>query len=201
MHAPDAFEHETRGRVHTGVFRARGKTVIFDGWRRLTDDAAHDAKNPSAHDEDDVDQVKLPDLLGDEPVELKELGVKDKTTKAPPRYTEASLIKVLEKKGVGRPSTYAAIMATIVSRGYVEVRKRKLHASELGMVLTDFLVRRYAGNFIDADFTNRVEGSLDRVASGDLPWQPFLCAAAADVVKLARSAGLWYDPFQPRSTA
>nr|MBA3708843.1 type I DNA topoisomerase [Planctomycetota bacterium] len=197
--APDAFVHETRGRVHTGIFRARGKTVIFDGWRRLTEDAAHDAKNPSAHDEDDVDQVKLPDLKGDEAVELKELGVKDKTTKAPPRYTEASLIKVLEKKGVGRPSTYAAIMGTIVTRGYVAIRKRKLHASDLGMVLTDFLIRRYAGNFIHADFTNRVEASLDRVARGELAWEPFLCAAAADVVALARQAGLWYDPFQPRA--
>ncbi len=193
--APDAFAHPTKGLIHTGIFRARGKTVVFDGWRRLTEDASQEKPvKGAAKDDEDVALAKLPDLRGDEAVELKELGIKDKTTKPPPRYTEASLIKALEKKGVGRPSTYASIMTTIGSRGYVVIKRRMLHATELGIVLTRFLIARYSGNFIDPDFTNRVEADLDRIANGELDWEPFIDRAAREVVALARAAGLWYDP-------
>ena len=210
--APLAHQHATRGRVHTGIFRARGTTVLFDGWRVLTDDAAQEKPGKGARgaadehggverSDGDVEEVRLPALTGDEPATLKELGVKEKTTKAPARYTEASLIKLLERRGVGRPSTYAQIMATIVERGYVEITRRKLHATELGMALTAFLVKAYGGNFIEPDFTNRVEADLDRIASGEQAWEPFLISAAREVVTLARRAGLWYDPFQPPGSA
>jgi DNA topoisomerase-1 len=211
--APGGFEHPKRGRVHTGVFRARGTTEIFDGYRRLSEDAAIERapKGARAGREQEVDagdkaekgdegedqalpESRLPKLVGDEPATARVLAVQQKTTKAPTRYSEASLIKLLERRGVGRPSTYAAIMATILQREYVSIRRRKLHASELGIALTAFLVRAYAGNFIEPDFTNRVESDLDRIASGERPWEPFLIQSARDVVALARRAGLWYDP-------
>jgi DNA topoisomerase-1 len=200
--APDGYQHPERGRMHAGIFRARGTTVVFDGWRRLTDDAAAEkpkkGERADDRDEEDVEESRLPDLAGKEDAELRELGAPEKVTKAPPRYTEASLIKLLEKKGVGRPSTYASIMATIISRGYVELKRRKLHATELGIVLARFLIRAYAGNFIEPDFTNRIENGLDRIASGEEAWEPFVQKAAREVVGLARKAGLWYDPLVPQ---
>jgi DNA topoisomerase-1 len=199
--APDSFQHPERGRIHTGIFRARGTTVVFDGWRRLTEDTAQEKPKKGERreddDGDDVEEAKLPDLAGGEPAELKDLGAPEKTTKAPPRFTEASLIKLLEKKGVGRPSTYAAIMGTILNRGYVELKRRKLHATDVGIALARFLIRAYAGNFIESDFTNRVEGDLDRIARGELAWEPYVLGAARDLVALARRAGLWYDPLAP----
>jgi DNA topoisomerase-1 len=199
--APDAFDHPQRGRIHTGIFRARGTTVVFDGWRRLTEDTAVEKPKKGERreddDHDDVEEARLPDLAGGEVADLEELGAPEKTTKAPPRFTEASLIKLLEKKGVGRPSTYAAIMAVILNRGYVELKKRKLHATEVGIALARFLMRAYAGNFIESDFTNRVEADLDRIARGELAWEPYVLGAARDLVTLARRAGLWYDPLAP----
>ena len=90
-------------------------------------------------------------------------------TQPPPRYTEATLVKELEKKGIGRPSTYATIISTIQDRGYVELEQRRFSATELGELVTDRLVAHF-GDMINTDFTSRMEADLDRVENGELPW-------------------------------
>ena len=132
---------------------------------------------------------------------LLELAALKRATKPPPRFTQASLIKRLEHDGIGRPSTYAAIMRVIMERGYVKEEKRKLHATELGLSVTDFLVRNYTGNFIDLDYTARLEDDLDRIARGDADWEKVVTEASFAVIALARRAGLWYDPLIPRPPA
>ena len=122
-------------------------------------------------------------------------------TQPPARYTEASLIKKLEHDGIGRPSTYAAIMRVIMERGYVKEEKRKLHATALGLSVTDFLVRHYTGNFIDLDYTARLEDDLDRIARGEADWEKVVTEASFAVLALARRAGLWYDPLKPQPPA
>ena len=115
---------------------------------------------------------------------------------SPPRYTQASLIKKLEHDGIGRPSTCAAILRTVLIRGYVEDRKRKLHATPLGLEVTDFLVRHYSGNFVDLGYTAKLEADLDRVARGEADWQVVVTDASFAVLALAKRAGLWGDPLK-----
>ena len=94
-------------------------------------------------------------------------------TEPPPRYTEATLIKALEEHGIGRPSTYAATISTIVDRGYVTVVERRLHPEPIGEVVTDLLVDHF-GEYVDLAFTARMEEELDEVARGERPWVPLL---------------------------
>jgi DNA topoisomerase-1 len=94
-------------------------------------------------------------------------------TEPPPRYTEASLIKALEENGVGRPSTYAATISTIVDRGYVAVRDRRLHPEQVAEIVNDLLVEHF-GEYVDLEFTARMEEELDEVARGERAWVPLL---------------------------
>ena len=94
-------------------------------------------------------------------------------TQPPPRYSEATLIKALEELGIGRPSTYAATISTIVDRGYVEVRERRLYPTAVGAIVTDLLVEHF-GDYVDFHFTARMEEELDEVASGQREWVPLL---------------------------
>ena len=96
-------------------------------------------------------------------------------TEPPPRYTEASLIKALEEHGIGRPSTYAATISTIVDRGYVVVKERRLHPEEVGEIVTDLLVDHF-GEYVDLEFTAQMEEDLDEVARGEREWVPLLRA-------------------------
>ncbi len=202
-----------------GVFQAKGVVPLFDGWRKLGGDAVEDDKpvkkkrraKAAAKDQADGDLVaagadeadesdepneaaKLPLLDPGMDLTLLDLIARKRSTRPPPRYTQASLIKRLERDGIGRPSTYAAILKVILLRGYVDERARKLHATDLGMKVTDFLCRRYAGNFIEPDFTRRMEETLDEIARGEKAWEPVVTAASEHLLKLARAAGLWYDP-------
>ena len=186
-----------------GVFEAKGKVTLFDGWRRLAgEDATEEAKRKpgrkeSAEAEEEEDQSELPMLEPGEPLKLLELAALKRATKPPPRFTQASLIKKLEAEGIGRPSTYAAIMRVILDRGYVKDEKRKLHATPLGLSVTDFLVRHFTGNFIDLGYTARLEGDLDRIARGEADWEKVVTEASFAVLALARRAGLRYNPLQP----
>jgi len=185
-----------------GVFQAKGKVVLFDGWRKLGDDATEEQgakkkrakKGVQAADDDDEFAGELPLLTPGDALDLQDLAARERSTKPPPRYTQASLIKKLEKDGIGRPSTYHNIMRTILERGYVGEEKRKLHATPLGMAVTDFLIRHYAGNFIELDYTARLEAALDRIASGDEDWQRLVTSASRAVLALAQRAGLRGDP-------
>ncbi len=204
--APGSWQVAGRPPQAMGVFQAKGKVVLFDGWRRLTGEDATDEtatrkggkKKAAAGDEDEF-SGELPLLTSGDVLTLRALEALSRTTKPPARFTQAGLIKRLDHDGIGRPSTHAAIMRTILERGYVEERKRKLHATELGVQLTIFLVRRYTGNFIDLDYTARLEADLDRIACGQADWQRIVTEASLAVLALAQAAGLRGNPLQAGS--
>jgi DNA topoisomerase I len=184
-----------------GVFQAKGKVILFDGWRKLTGGDETDEKEKSkrskkdtANKDDDEFHGELPTVRPGEALLLRDVQAAQRATKPPPRYTQASLIKKLEKEGIGRPSTYANIMRTIIERGYVGEKARKLFATQLGLAVTDFLTRHYAGNFIDLNFTARLEDELDRIARGELAWEKLVTEASHAVLALAHQAGLRGNP-------
>ena len=186
-----------------GVFQAKGKVVLFDGWRRLTGDATEEAKasdgakkrgRPKKGAESEEPLAELPLLNPGDTLNLLDLTAKQKSTKPPPRYTQASLIKKLEGDGIGRPSTYAPTMKTILDRGYIGEEKRMLHATDLGLRVTDFLVTRYAGNFIEKDYTAKLEDRLDAIARGEADWQQTVTAESFAILAAAQRAGLRGNP-------
>ena len=202
--APDGWTSDKGVKGPMGVFQAKGKVTLFDGWRKLAgEDATEETKRKGRKEgeepvEEDDGEAELPMLNPGDRLGLLELSALKRATKPPPRFTQASLIKRLEHDGIGRPSTYAAIMRVIMERGYVKEEKRKLHATPLGLSVTDFLVRNYSGNFIDLDYTARLEDDLDRIARGEASWEKVVTEASFAVIALARRAGLWYDPLVPR---
>ena len=142
--------------------RTRGRVIVFDGYQKVL---------PPVTKKDD-DGV-LPAMKVGEELKLVDLIPTQHFTKPPARYTEASLVKELEKKGIGRPSTYAAIISTIQDRGYVQVEKRRFYAQKMGDIVTDRLVESFT-ELMDYDFTANMEDSLDAVAKGDKHWQALL---------------------------
>ncbi len=143
-----------------GVFEAKGRVTLFNGFTVLTPEA----KKAKEEFQD------LPALVGGEKVALDELSAEQKFTKPSPRFTEASLVRALEKEGIGRPSTYAAIIQTIRERGYVRLEKRAFHASELGIAVSDILLREFE-NIMDYRFTAEMENGLDAVEAGSENWK------------------------------
>lgn len=145
--------------------RASATRTTFDGFAAVYtegfDDAAEEAEG------------QLPDLSEGEATNVVDVTPSQHFTQPPPRYTEASLIKALEERGIGRPSTYAATISTIVDRGYVTVVERRLQPEHVGEVVTDLLVEHF-GEFVDYDFTARMEDDLDAVANGERQWVPLL---------------------------
>jgi DNA topoisomerase-1 len=145
-----------------GIFEAKGRVEIFNGYTVLT------GENNSSGKEEDKYQ-KLPLLENGSPVELDKLEESQHFTKPPSRYSEASLVKAMEKEGIGRPSTYAPIIKTIRERGYVRIEKRAFHATELGMAVNDILLSNFT-NIMDLQFTAGMEESLDEVEQGNKDW-------------------------------
>jgi DNA topoisomerase-1 len=140
------------------LFRARGRARLFDGFLRVYEeklDAGEDAEQ----------EKPLPPLKADEDLDLLELIPTQHWTKPPPRYTEASLIKELERRGIGRPSTYASMVSLIQQRSYVRREKRVLFPTPLGFAVCDVLVEYFAELF-DYDFTAQMEQDLDEIANG-----------------------------------
>jgi len=154
------------------ALRASATRTIFDGFAAVytegLDDAAEEADR------------QLPALREREGTTVRAVTPSQHFTQPPPRYTEATLIKALEERGIGRPSTYAATISTIIDRGYVKVVERRLRPEPVGEVVTDLLVEHF-GDFVDYDFTARMEDDLDEVAAGKRNW-----------VALLRE---FYDPF------
>jgi DNA topoisomerase-1 len=136
-----------------GVFRVSGKVLKFDGYRRVLPPGGRQA------------DVILPSLMELQPLELLQLEPTQHFTEPPPRYNEASLVKTLEKEGIGRPSTYAAIISKIQERGYVEQRDRRFYATPIGITVTDLLVELFP-RVMDLKFTSHMEEELDLVESG-----------------------------------
>jgi DNA topoisomerase-1 len=171
------------------VFRARGRTSLFDGFLRVY---AHEEEKAS--DDDQPDKKPLPELHQDEGLLLTGWSPVERFTRPPGRYTEASLIQALEKQGIGRPSTYASTLATLKVRGYVEIGKeRKLMPTARGAAICEFLTTQFIDIFA-YDFTARLENELDAIAYGKADWvevlrrfwqtvEPYIQASAA--VKVA----------------
>lgn len=142
-------------------FKTSGRTVIYEGWLKLlAGDAADDKKD----DGEEEGPNSIPALEAGQSLDVKEGKLLAKSTKAPSRYTEASLVKALESEGVGRPSTYAAIMDNIIGRSYVELEGRFLKPTALGEQVVDSLVGNF--EFIQLGFTKDLEDDLDRIATG-----------------------------------
>ncbi|MEE1224144.1 MAG: type I DNA topoisomerase [Clostridia bacterium] len=144
----------------THTFKASGSSVSFKGYTVVYDD--------TNTKKDDKAKVLL-SLSAKDEVKLKELNSNQHFTQPPARYTDATLIKELEEKGIGRPSTYAPTITTIVSRGYVVRSKRQLVPTELGMVTTDIMKNSFK-DIVDVGFTADMEQELDDVESGDVKW-------------------------------
>ena len=138
------------------VFKVTGSTLLFDGFLKVYGI------------EDKEQKVILPEgLKAKNPVDLKKIMPKQHFTQPPPRYSEASLVKELEKEGIGRPSTYAAILNTIQARQYVSLDKKRFVPTELGMTVTDMLVKNLP-DIMNVKFTATMEEDLDKIASGDM---------------------------------
>ncbi|MAZ05920.1 type I DNA topoisomerase [Marinobacter sp. SS8-8] len=142
--------------------RTRGRIIKFDGFLKAAPQAAK-------KDED----VSLPDIQVDEILDLKKLDPSQHFTKPAPRYTEASLVKELEKQGIGRPSTYASIISTIQDRGYVRLQNRRFYAEKMGEIVTERLSESFP-NLMDFDFTAKMEDELDEIAEGEVQWKKVL---------------------------
>lgn len=143
----------------TMTFIAKGQQMIYPGWMKLT---IKDMTDDCPTDNDN--NQSLPELKTQQHLVAIEGEVKNKQTKPPSRYTEASLIRKLEAEGIGRPSTYASIIDNIMTRGYVSTEKRKLKAEDLGMVIYQSLVNRFS--FMELGYTRYIEKQLDEIAAG-----------------------------------
>jgi DNA topoisomerase-1 len=154
-------------KVGEAVFSSNGRKLVFDGFMRVAGVTSDD-------------QI-LPSLTIGKPAGLLDIEPKQHWTSPPPRYTEASLVKTLEAEGIGRPSTYAAIIDTIQSRGYVEFEDRKFFPSALGEIVTDKLVEHFP-KIMDVKFTSYMEDELDKIEDAHLDW--------------VRVLHEFYDPFR-----
>ena len=148
-------------------FRVSGSVLKFPGFRTLY----IEARDEDAPD-DDADK-QLPALIEGQALETKDLLPEQHFTQPPPRFTEASLIKSLEERGIGRPSTYAPIISTIVDRQYVNRERTSMKSTLLGQVVSDQLTAHFP-NIMDLDFTAQLEEQLDEVANGRQEWVPLL---------------------------
>ncbi len=147
------------------LFRATASLLTFPGFIEVYREGLDDDQK------DELDDKQLPPLSDQELLDLLQLLPEQHWTEPPHRCTEATLVKALEEKGIGRPSTYAAIMTTISERGYVERDGKHLRPSDLGCTVTDLLVAHFP-DVVDTNFTAQMEAQLDDVASGARRWEP-----------------------------
>lgn len=145
--------------VNNYLFETQGSVIKFDGYLRIIG-----IEN---------NEIVLPKVAAGQAVTLVQALPNRHETSTPPRYTEASLIKTLEEKGIGRPSTYAPVISTIQERQYVVREEKKLKPTELGFLVNDFLVK-YFPNIIDIPFTATMEDGLDAIAAGEREWVPLI---------------------------
>ncbi len=164
-----------RGRA---VLRATGQVLKFAGYTRVY--MAQESDDPNAEKADREDKL-LPPLEEGAAINLDKIRPEQHFTQPPPRFTEASLVKELEERAIGRPSTYATILSTIVDRGYVEKREARFFPTELGTLVNELLVESFP-KILDAAFTAEMESDLDKVEEGERDWRELL--------------GGFYDPFK-----
>ncbi len=146
-------------------FKANGQNIKFKGFMILYVEST-DTK------EEKVDNI-LPNLNEDDELKLKKLDSKQSFTEPPPRYTEASLVKVLEEKGIGRPSTYSPIITTIIERRYIEKNQKQLSPTELGKIVNKLLTENFT-DVINVQFTAKIEDEFDEIAEGKEEWKKMI---------------------------
>ncbi|MFN3650724.1 MAG: type I DNA topoisomerase [Armatimonadota bacterium] len=162
------------------LFRATGRVVKFDGFMAIYTEGRDD-RTREEQEEDDDEGRTLPALSESDLLRLLQLLPGQHFTEPPPRFTEATLVRALEEKGIGRPSTYAQILSTILDRGYVLLEEKRFKPTDLGCVVNDQLVRHFP-DVVSADFTAKIEQHLDDIATGEREWVQVLQE--------------FYDPFQ-----
>lgn len=149
------------------TFRANGSTVVNPGFMSVYLEGKDDTAKS------DKDENLLPPMEVGEVVELKSIRPEQHFTEPPPRYSEASLVRALEEHDIGRPSTYASIISTLLQREYVELVKKRFHPTDVGRVVGKFLVEHFT-KYVDYNFTAELEDELDAVARGEEDWIPLL---------------------------
>ena len=147
------------------IFRASGSRKVFPGYTALYMEGNDEGKEEK--------DIMLPDLEEGEKLELKEYKSEQKFTQPPARYTEASLVRALEDMGIGRPSTYAPTISTIISRGYVVRDARILYPTDLGFIVND-LMDKYFPKIMEYKFTAAMEEKLDKIEEGEVNWRDLL---------------------------
>jgi len=169
--------------AETFWFRVTGSVLKFDGFLKVYEESKE------GKDEDDEElKHKLPPLEPGQKLSLKELKPEQHFTEPPPRYNEASLVKELEERGIGRPSTYSAILSTIQERQYVQKLGGKFSPTEIGLVVTDLLVENFRDIF-DVEYTARLEEELDEIEEGKETWTDALAEFYKRFAKDLRYAG------------
>ena len=161
---PDAEFLATNAKINIDkyIFSATGREVTFDGFTKVV----------KVKSDDKASKI-LPPLAVNQKLILQNIDNKQKYTKPPARFSEAALVKELERKGIGRPSTYANIISTIQDRGYVDIQNRRFFVKKIGMIVTDRLVSSF-DDIMDYSFTANFEDQLDRIANGELNWKEVL---------------------------
>ncbi|MDQ5852949.1 MAG: type I DNA topoisomerase, partial [Chloroflexota bacterium] len=186
------------------LFRATGSVLRFPGFL-----AVYNVSLDEGEDDEDKEAI-LPPLVEGELLRLLELLALQHWTQPPPRYTEASLVKELERLGIGRPSTYAPTISTIVEREYVQTADKKLVPTTLGNLVNDLLVAHFP-NIVDYNFTSQMEQQLDDIAEGERPWVPVIrgfyepfertLATAQQEMKRVKGEGIATDIACPNCSA
>ena len=187
---PDAEYLSTSAKINIGeyTFSAKGREIVFDGYTKISQPFKSD---------DDI----LPPLEEGEILKLNEVNLDQKFTKPPARFSEAALVKELEKRGIGRPSTYANIISTIQDRGYVEIQNRRFFVKKIGHIVAERLIESF-DDIMDYEFTANLENNLDSVARGELNWRnvldDFYNSFQKDLVSASEENGMRGN--QPTST-
>lgn len=151
------------------IFHATGSTIADAGFMQVYSEGQDDTPNVDV----ETESKALPPLVVGEEVDLNAILNVQHFTEPPPRYTEASLVRSLEELGIGRPSTYASIISTLQEREYVRLEEKRFFPTDVGQIVNKFLAQ-YFTQYVDYDFTARLEDDLDAVARGDKDWLPLL---------------------------
>ena len=149
-------------------FRANGQIILFPGYMKVYVESQDNEEKELENKERILPDVKVGEVLN-----CQSLETESHTTKPPARFTEASLVKALEENGIGRPSTFASILATIVRRGYVDRKNGKLSPTYLGLAVTQLLENHFS-NLVNKEFTAKMENGLDEISRGELKALPFM---------------------------
>src|ERR1051325_10685557 len=154
--------------------RATGTVIKFDGFLTLYQEG---------HDEngEDDESRRLPEMSAGEPLAKRAIAADQHFTEPPPRYSEASLVKRMEELGIGRPSTYAAILQVLKDRGYVRIDKKRLVPEDKGRVVVAFL-ESFFSRYVEYDFTANLEDKLDEISAGNIDWRAVLAEFWSEIV-------------------